>query len=76
MGQICARSNPRWLFLTFQDVREDGVRSQRGRFNDGSSFEGEIGPPSPGSPSRSSRFGVSSRERRLVDLTGIEPVTS
>ena len=29
-----------------------------------------------GSPSRSSRFGVSSRERRLVDQTGIEPVTS
>ena len=32
--------------------------------------------PSRGLPSRSSRFGVSSRERRMVDQTGIEPVTS
>ena len=32
--------------------------------------------PSRGLPSRSSRFGFSSRERRMVDLTGIEPVTS
>ena len=33
-------------------------------------------PSREGSPSRSSRFSVSSRERRMVDLTGIEPVTS
>ena len=37
------------------------------------SLTGLLGPPSPGLPSRSSRFGVRSRERRLAEREGFEP---